>query len=73
MKIFLSLVAFFSIPLVSMQAALANVSEKNVVSKSVTSTSKALSHVDINPFVDIQRLDKAKLDEKSSQKKHSIR
>ncbi len=28
MKIFLSLVAFFSIPLVSMQAALANVSEK---------------------------------------------
>ena len=41
MKIFLSFVAFFSIPLVSMQAALANVSEKNVVSKSVTSTSKA--------------------------------
>lgn len=73
MKIFLSLVAFFSIPLVSMQAALANVSEKNVVSKSVTSTSKALSHVDINPFVDNQRLDKVKMDEKASQKKHSIR
>lgn len=72
MKFFLSLVTVLSISLVSMQGALANVSEKNAVSKSVTSTSKALSHVDINPFVDNQRLEKSKMKEKVTHKKRSI-
>lgn len=60
MKLFLSLVAVVSISLASMQVAVANVSEKAGVHKSNVSVDKALSHVEINPFVDHQHAEKTK-------------
>ena len=78
MKFFISLVAVLTVSLASMQVAVANVVEKKGANKSTASANKALSHVDINPFVDQQRLDKAdveksKVDSKIAEKKRFIR
>lgn len=76
MKLFLSLVAVVSISLGSMQVAVANVSEKTGVHKSNVSVDKALSHVEINPFVDRKRADKnerAKTEAKITDKKRFTR
>ena len=78
MKFFISLVAVLTVSLASMQVAVANVAEKKGAHKFTASANKALSHVDINPFVDQQRLDKAdveksKVDSKIAEKKRFIR
>ena len=78
MKLFLSFVAVISVSLGSMQVAVAHISEKTGSHQSKVSVSKELSHVEINPFVDQQRLakaevEKSQIDSKMAKKKRFVR
>lgn len=57
MKSILSVAVVLCISVGSMQVAVANISEKTGIMKSVTNVDKALSHVEVNPFVDRKRME----------------